>query len=151
MSNSFPAILRQMNALCATGLFLSKDKTPACRVNSNDTQPKAASLNTENLALFTISATTKDTYQQFLQKLEINICNQLHEIDRLIFSAFFQRQNIFKAIRAILSHIPSPIEQRIPRSVTNLVNKNRGLTLEKKYTKNPRNESIHLGIIFKKT
>ena len=129
MSSSFPALLRQMNALGATDLFLTMGKPPAYRINGKIVQSEAEPLNTDNLELFAIGIMNEETYQRFLQDLEINISYKAAGIGRFRISVFCQRQNISMVIRSIASHIPTPSELGIPKSIAKSIMQKRGLIL----------------------
>jgi len=129
MSNSFPALLRQMNALGATDLFLSKGKAPSYRINGKIIQSDSQPLNSDDLELFAIGIMSEDIYQRFLEDLEINISYKSVGIGRFRINVFYQRQNISMVIRAIASHIPTPSELGIPPSATKLIMQKRGLIL----------------------
>ena len=129
MSDSFPTLLRQMNALGATDLFLCKGKPPAYRINGKITQSDADKLSSDNLELFAIGIMNEEIHQRFLEELEINLSYKAAGIGRFRISVFCQQQNISMVIRAIPSHIPTPAELSIPPELANLITQKRGLIL----------------------
>ena len=129
MSDSFPALLRQMNALGATDLFLTKGKAPAYRINGKITQSEGEALSSDNLELFAIGVMSEEIYQRFLEDLEINVSYKAVGIGRFRINVFCQRQNISMVIRSIPSHIPTPSELGIPVSAEKLIMQKRGLIL----------------------
>ena len=129
MSNSFPALLRQMNALGATDLILTTGKAPAYRINGKIVQSEAEPLTSDNLELFAIGIMNEETYQRFLQDLEINVSYKATGVGRFRISVFFQRQNVSMVIRSIASHIPTPTELGIPGSFAKCIMQKRGLIL----------------------
>jgi len=129
MSNSFPSLLRQMNAMGATDLFLSKGKAPAYRVNSKIVNTDSGALSEENLELFAMGVMSEEQFQKFQRDLEINVSYKAAGIGRFRISVFHQRQNISMVVRAIPAEIPEPAELGLPTPMSNAIMQKRGLVL----------------------
>jgi len=129
MSDSFSSLLRQMSALGATDLFLSKNKAPAYRINGKIIYSESENLSSENLELFAIGMMNEEQFQQFQQELEINLSYRATGIGRFRVNIFHQKQSIAMVIRAIPARIPTPDTLGIPPSVCEYTKLKRGLIL----------------------
>jgi len=129
MSTSFPTLLRQMKALGATDMFLSKGKPATYRINGQITSSEGPGLSTEDLDLICAGILPDDQHERFLENLELNASYKAVGIGRFRISVFKQMQNTSMVIRAIPSSIPPPSELGLPDAVTSLTSKKRGLIL----------------------
>jgi len=129
MSTSFPTLLRQMKALGATDMFLSKGKSATYRINGKITSTEGPGLTEDDLDLICVGIMPDEQHQRFLDELELNISYKAIGIGRFRISIFRQMQHTSMVIRAIPSSIPSPEELGLPDEVTDLTAKKRGLIL----------------------
>ena len=129
MSTSFPTLLRQMKALGATDMFLSRGKPATYRINGKITTTEGSGLTEEDLELICVGIMSEEQYQRFNEQLELNISYKAVGIGRFRVSVFRQMQNTSLVVRAIPSNIPAPSELGLPPAVTSLTSKKRGLIL----------------------
>jgi len=129
MSISFTTLLRQMNALGASDLFLSEGKPATYRINGKITSTQNASLTEEDLDLICAGIMADEQHQRFQDELELNISYKAVGIGRFRVSVFRQMQHTSMVIRAIPSDISSPDELGLPPAITQLTTKKRGLIL----------------------
>jgi len=129
MSTAFPTLLRQMSALGATDMFLSRGKSATYRINGKLTTTEGDGLTEEDLDLICAGVTSEEQNQRFRDQLELNISYKAAGIGRFRISIFRQMQNTSMVVRAIPSSIPTPEDLGLPPIVTELAAKKRGLIL----------------------
>jgi len=129
MSSSFHALLRQMNALGASDMFLTQGKPASYRINGKLTATNGEQLTTEDLDLICAGIMPDDQYERFQKELELNISYKANGIGRFRISVFKQRQNTSMVVRAIPESVPTLAELGLPSAITALTTKKRGLIL----------------------
>ncbi len=129
MNTSFPTLLRQMNALGATDMFLSQGKPASYRINGKLTPSQGDNLAANDIDLICAGIMPDEQYKRFQKELELNISYKANGIGRFRINVFRQMQNTSMVVRSIPANVPTPEELGLPPAIANLITKKRGLIL----------------------
>ena len=122
-------LLREMNALDASDLFLSTGSVPVFRVHGQLQAfqcPPLSAGSTDKMAQLILK---KDQIENFEHDPEVNVGVTIPNVGRFRFNIFRQRNDIAMVIRSVPAQVPNIAELGLPDIVQDIVTLKHGLVL----------------------